>query len=84
MNLYRQQIDHVVIPPIQNPLTLLCESFDPLRMSDTCSGVDIYCAVRQIFFTRTMSQIYSNLGLFCCTVRWIRPIGEEELKIVHS
>ena len=47
MNLYRQQI-----PPIQNPLTpeqytLLRESFDPLRMSDTCSGVDIYCVVRQ-------------------------------------
>lgn len=44
--------DHVVVPPTENLLTpeqytLLCESFDPLNMSDTCSGVDVYCAVRQ-------------------------------------
>ena len=44
--------DHIVIPPVENPLTreeytLLCELFDPLSMSDTCNGVDVYCAVRQ-------------------------------------
>ena len=44
--------DRIIVPPTENPLTreqytLLCESFDSPSMSDTCNGVDMYCAVRQ-------------------------------------
>ena len=43
---------HVVVTPPDCPLTqeqytALCQSFDPLSMSDDCDGIDFYCAVRQ-------------------------------------
>ena len=47
-----QDEGQVVVPPTDNPLsqeqyTALCESFDPLSMSDNFDGVDVYCAACQ-------------------------------------
>lgn len=44
--------DTVEIPITHNPLTaeqhtLLCNTYNPLEMSNDCDGVDIYCAVRE-------------------------------------
>ena len=49
------EVGQIVVPPTENPLTheqytALCESFDPLQISDTCNGVDVYCAVRQYVY----------------------------------
>ena len=53
-------VQNVIVPPIQSPFTdeqntLLCDTFDPLSMSDNRNGVDVYCAVRQ-FVCDTLSQ----------------------------